>query len=122
MTLEQTTAPAEATKASWATNLIYGGLAVVSIGFAVLKVVAIFGQGSLPGCTSSRALDTVRSILRDHNVASPTFASIVETGSDHTEILCRSVMTSGTSRFELSYRSYKAEDGKVMVSATWKPI
>lgn len=113
---DTTTAPAKPRSKIW--SYITAIASFVIAGIALLR----FFDTSLPGCTSSRANDTLRSILREKNITGATFSDQREVAKDPMEVRCAATMqTQDGARHSMTYRLYR-EDGKTMVAAEWRRI
>lgn len=98
--------------------------AMTAVSFVLAAVALIrFFDTSLPGCTSSRAHDTLVSILRDKNVTGATLSGKREVSKDPNEIRCAADLSGADgARYDLTYRVYRGDDGKAMVAAEWRRL
>lgn len=97
---------------------------ITALASFIIAAIALlrFFDTSLPGCTSTRANDTLRSLMRDKNVTGVTFSEQREIAKDPNEVRCSGVMqTQDGTRHSLTYRIYR-ENSQTMVAAEWRRL
>jgi hypothetical protein len=117
------TNPTELAKPEKAKSKIWSYIAAgASFIIAAIALIRFFDT-SLPGCTSTRANDTLQSILRGKNVTGGTVSDKREVSKDLNEIRCAAQLsTTDGARHDMTYRIYRGDDGNTMVAAEWRRL